>query len=61
MSSPEFSLADAESVFGPEAMEYVDRAVAAAPPFRPELREQLRAALASARNERKSRPAAKAA
>lgn len=61
MSSRPFSLADAESSFSQEDMEHVDREVAAAPPFGPELREQLRAVFASARASRRATRAAEAA
>ncbi|MET9138844.1 hypothetical protein [Streptomyces parvulus] len=57
-SQQPFSLADAEASFTQEDMEHADRNVAAAPPFRTELHEQLRAVFASVRV---VRPAAKAA
>ena len=47
--TPEFSRAKAERTLGPTAVEAARRIVAAAPPLRPELREQLRAVFASAR------------
>lgn len=56
-----FSRAEAEQLLGPAVMEAIRRKVDAAPPLRPELREQLRAVFASARAMRKQRPAADAA
>lgn len=61
MSGQPFSLADAQASFSQEDMEHIDRQVAAAPSFRPELREQLRAVFASSRASRRATPAAKAA
>lgn len=53
MSAPqEFSRAEAERRLGPAAVEAVRRLVEAAPPLRPEAREQLRAVFASARTAR---------
>lgn len=52
MSDDDFSLADAEALFGPENWERMGREVAAAPPFSPELREKLRALFATVRVER---------
>lgn len=46
---PAFSRARAEQLLGPAAVEKARRVVDAAPPLRPELREQLRAVFASAR------------
>ena len=61
MSSQSFSLADAAASFSLEDMEHIDREVAAAPEFRPEAREQIRAVFASARVSRRKAPAAEAA
>lgn len=47
--TPRFSRAEAEQKLGPAVVETVRRVVDAAPPLRPELREQLRAVFASAR------------
>lgn len=60
MTGRPFSLADAEALFSQEDWEHMDREVAAAPVFRPELREQLRAVFVSARVTRQP-PAADAA
>ncbi|MDX3398388.1 hypothetical protein [Streptomyces sp. ME01-18h] len=60
MTGRRFSLADAEAVFSQEDWEHMDREVAAAPAFRPELREQLRTVFVSARVMRQP-PAADAA
>ncbi len=48
MTGPRFSLAEAELRLGPAAIEAARRSVEAAPPMRPELREQIRAVFASA-------------
>ena len=48
-AAPAFSRARAEQILGPAAIEKARRIVDAAPPLRPELREQLRAVFASAR------------
>jgi hypothetical protein len=61
MSGRPFSLADAEASFSAEDMEHIDREVAAAPEFRPEAREQIRAVFASVRVSRRATPAADAA
>jgi len=62
MSAPQpFSLAAAERRLGPAAVEAARRNVEAAPPLRPELREQLRAVFASAYAMRPKAPAADAA
>lgn len=53
--APRFSLAEAERLLGPAVIEAARRNVDAAPPMRPELREQVRAVFASAP---KSRPTA---
>lgn len=59
MTAPEdFTFAEAERLLGPAAMERARQIVAAAPPLRPEQREQLRALFASART---ARPAPRAA
>ncbi|MFE4679177.1 hypothetical protein [Streptomyces sp. NPDC056723] len=49
MSAHEFSRAAAERRLGPAAVEAIRRQTAAAPPLRPEQREQLRAVFVSAR------------
>ncbi|MGW6924466.1 hypothetical protein ACWGA9_24795 [Streptomyces sp. NPDC054950] len=49
MSSEPFSLAEAEQLLGPAAIEAARRNVDAAPPMQPELREQIRAVFTSAR------------
>ncbi|MEU9264565.1 hypothetical protein AB0E04_03800 [Streptomyces sp. NPDC048251] len=49
MSGAPFSLAEAERVLGPAVIEAARRSVDAAPPMRPELREQIRAVFMSAR------------
>lgn len=59
-AAQEFSVAEAERRLGPAAVEAVRRAVEAAPPLRPEVREQLRALFATARTA-KPTSAAKAA
>ncbi|MFI9168797.1 hypothetical protein [Streptomyces lincolnensis] len=51
-AAPKFSRAEAERVLGPAVVEKVRRVVDAAPPLRPELREQLRALFQSAREMR---------
>jgi len=48
MSEETFSLADAETVFGPANWERIGEQVAAAPKFSPEQREKFRALFASA-------------
>jgi hypothetical protein len=58
---PAFSLAEAERLLGPAVIAQARRIVDAAPPLRPELREQLRAVFASAREIRRQAPAADAA
>ncbi|MFC9681339.1 hypothetical protein [Streptomyces sp. NPDC056948] len=60
-AAPRFSLAEAERLLGPAVVETVRRQVDAAPPLRPEQREQVRAVFASARAMRPVRPAADAA
>lgn len=62
MTAP-FSRAEAERLLGPEVVAAVRELVDAAPPLRPEQREQLRAVFASARPARvpSARPAAEAA
>jgi hypothetical protein len=59
--APEFSRAEAERLLGPAVVEAVRQQVDAAPPLRPEMREQLRALFASAHKTRVLRPAADAA
>lgn len=56
----EFSLAEAEALFGPENWERIRQDVADAPEFSPEQRERFRALFASAPVS-KPRPAADAA
>ena len=56
-----FSRAEAERRLGPAVVETVRQQVDAAPPLRPEMREQLRALFASTRPTRALRPAANAA
>jgi hypothetical protein len=46
--APRFSLAEAERLLGPAVIATARRNVDAAPPMRPELREQIRAVFASA-------------
>lgn len=58
MAAPRFSLAEAERRLGPSAVEAARRSVEAAPPIRPEVREQIRAVFVSARI---ARPVADAA
>lgn len=60
MSEP-FSLADAETTFGPENWEHMGREVDAAPEFSPEQIEKFRALFASVRVARPADPAADAA
>lgn len=60
-AAPEFSLKEAERRLGPAAVEAARRLVDAAPPLRPEQREQLRAVFASARTAKPTPPAADAA
>lgn len=60
MTGPQFNRADAERRLGPAAIEQARLNVAAAPPLRPELREQLRSLFASA-HFAESAPAARAA
>lgn len=55
--APSFSRARAAEILGPAAMEKARRVVDAAPPLRPELREQLRAVFASARAMQSQPPA----
>ena len=50
--------AEAERLLGPAAIAAARRVVAAAPPLRPEQREQLRALFASARAMQDLKPAA---
>ncbi|MFI1702018.1 hypothetical protein ACH419_39560 [Streptomyces bobili] len=61
MTGPGFSLAEAERRLGPAAIEVARRNVDAAPPIRPEVREQIRSVFLSARIARPARPAADAA
>jgi len=56
-AAPQFSRAEAERMLGPDVVEHARRVVDAAPPLRPELREQLRALFASAREMRRTPPA----
>lgn len=48
MNDSSFSIADAEALFGPEAIERIKREVAAAPRFTPEQCEKFRALFATA-------------
>lgn len=57
MTGPRFSRAEAERLLGPVVVEKARRIVDAAPPLRPELREQLRAVFTSARAMRRQPPA----
>lgn len=61
MSATPFSRAEAERLLGPAVIERARRMVDAAPPLRPELREQLRAIFASARAMREQKPDSDAA
>ncbi len=56
-----FSREGAERLLGPAVLAEIRRQVEAAPPLRPELREQLRALFASAHVTKPEAPAAKAA
>lgn len=58
---PAFSRAAAEQLLGPAVIAQARRVVDAAPPLRPELREQLRAVFASAREMQRQAPTADAA
>lgn len=51
-----FSLAAARELLGPAAMEAIRKSVDAAPPLRPEQREQLRAVFATARPHQPAAP-----
>lgn len=59
--APRFSLAEAEATLGPTAIAAGWRSVDAAPPIRPERREQIRAVFASAPAARTPIPVADAA
>jgi hypothetical protein len=59
--APRFSLAEAEQCLGPAVIAAARRSVDAAPPIRPERREQIRAVFASAPAARTPIPAADAA
>lgn len=59
--SGDFSLADAEAIFGPDNWARIHREVADAPEFSPEQREKFRALFASVRVTRPADPAADAA
>jgi hypothetical protein len=61
MSDDDFSLADAEALFGPENWECMGREVAAAPRFSPEQLEKFRALFATVRVPRPADDAADAA
>lgn len=61
MSTAEFSREKAGRLLGSAAIERARQIVDAAPPLRPEVREQLRAVFASARTARPTAPAADAA
>ncbi|MDT0387880.1 hypothetical protein [Streptomyces dubilierae] len=61
MSGDDLTPAVLEAEFGPEALEYLDRVVADAPPLNAELRERIRSTFASARAMRPTAAAADAA
>jgi hypothetical protein len=61
MAAPRFSLAEAERRLGPAAIAAARRSVEAAPPVRPEVREQIRSVFMSARIARPPLAAADAA
>jgi hypothetical protein len=60
-AAPAFSRAAAERLLGPAVIAQARRVVDAAPPLRPELREQLRAVFTSAREMQRQTPASDAA
>lgn len=60
MSAP-FDMAAARKRLGPQAVAAIERAVAEAPPLRPETREQIRAVFATARPRKIPTPVARLA